>query len=458
MAGAGERIAETMSGADALLWTIGRDPVLRPTVIAVLALDRAPGWAEVRARMAMLTEIVPRLRSHAVSRPPGRGRPQFVDDIHFDLDIHLRRIGLPSQATFRDVLDIAQVMGTTGFDPELPPWEAVVVEGVDGERAALIVKLHHALVDGVGGLAMLLHLLDRRRRAPSPRPPVAKAPPGRTSLDFLEHLPTPRQVLEAARQVAANPAVQIDHLLSTGASVARLLAPARRPISALMTERSSRRSFEAFELTPGALRQAATVTGGTVNDLFVASVVCGLGRYHEFHGSALGGLRALMPVNVRGDDDGVAGNHFVPARFVIPMLADPAECLREVQRITGSWKHAPGLALSDVMATGLNLLPAPLVTAMWGSMLKGDDFCVTNVPGAPFETYLAGSRVDHFYAFAPPSGAALNVSLVTPAGRACIGVNVDTAAVPDSAKLATCLEEGFDEIFRLGPTRPEKSR
>lgn len=158
-----------------------------------------------------------------------------------------------------------------------------------------------------------------------------------------------------------------------------------------------------------------------------------------------------MPVNVRGVGDGVGvgGNHFVPARFVIPMLADAAACLREVQRITSSWKHAPGLALSDVMATGLNLLPAPLVTAMWGSMLKGDDFCVTNVPGAPFETYLAGSRVERFYAFAPPSGAGLNVSLVTPAGRACIGINVDTAAVPDSAKLATCLEEDFDEIFRL---------
>lgn len=75
MAGTRERITETMSGADALLWTIGRDPVLRPTVIAVLALDRAPGWADVRARIAVLTEIVPRFGSHAASRPLGRGTP-----------------------------------------------------------------------------------------------------------------------------------------------------------------------------------------------------------------------------------------------------------------------------------------------------------------------------------------------------------------------------------------------
>jgi hypothetical protein len=88
-------------------------------------------------------------------------------------------------------------------------------------------------------------------------------------------------------------------------------------------------------------------------------------------------------------------------------------------------------------------------------MLRGDDFCVTNVPGVPYETYLAGSRVDGFYAFAPPSGAALNVSLVTPAGRACVGISVDTAAIPDSPKLAASLEEGFAEIFGLGRSLDE---
>ena len=67
------RVAETMSGSDALLWTVGRDPVLRPTVVAVMALDRAPHWADVQDRVAALVDIVPRLRSRAKSRPLGRG-------------------------------------------------------------------------------------------------------------------------------------------------------------------------------------------------------------------------------------------------------------------------------------------------------------------------------------------------------------------------------------------------
>lgn len=82
-------------------------------------------------------------------------------------------------------------------------------------------------------------------------------------------------------------------------------------------------------------------------------------------------------------------------------------------------------------------------------MLKGDDFVVTNVPGLPFETYLAGAHVESMYGFAPTSGAALNVSLLTPADRACVGINIDTAAVPDGSVLTRCLREGFDEVCSL---------
>ena len=121
-----------------------------------------------------------------------------------------------------------------------------------------------------------------------------------------------------------------------------------------------------------------------------------------------------------------------------------------MQRITGSWKAAPGLALSELLANGLDKVPDPVVTAMWGSMLKGVDFCVTNVPGPTFETYLAGARVERMYAFAPPSGAAINVSLVTSAHRAGVGIVVDSEAVPDGPQLAACLADGLDEVVRLG--------
>ncbi len=128
------RNVDTMSGSDALLWTIGADPIMRPTIVAVVVMDQTPDWGVVRERIAGLTEAVPRLRSRAVTRAPGRGRPQFVPDDGFELDLHLRRVRLPGHGCLRDVLDLAQTMATSGFDAALPLWEATLVEGVDGGR------------------------------------------------------------------------------------------------------------------------------------------------------------------------------------------------------------------------------------------------------------------------------------------------------------------------------------
>ncbi|HUC36238.1 MAG TPA: wax ester/triacylglycerol synthase domain-containing protein [Acidimicrobiales bacterium] len=477
------RVTGTMSDADALLWTIGRDPFLRPTVVAVMALDRAPRFGDLQARHLALTGVVPRLRSRVVERPLGLGSPRFIEDGSFNLDLHLRRIVIPPPATFRSVLDLAQVMATTGFDPQLPLWEAAVVEGLEDGRAAYVVKLHHALVDGVGGIAVLLHLLDRHRRpargGSGPRGPSALSGAARhvpeepSDADGRARGPTwrfadlatragsdvspdpsaPRRLLDFLddmARTALHPSRPVELGVSTIGSAARLLAPARRPVSPLMVGRSMSRRFEVLDPPWRELKQAATATGGTVNDVFVAGIVTGLRRYHEIHGVSIDSLRVLMPVSVRSGSDAITGNRFVPARFVVAASPDPRECVRQVQRVAGAWKQAPGLAISDALAAGLNLLPSPLVSALWGSMLKGDDFCVTNVPGPPFETYLSGSCVERVYAFAPPSGAALNVSLVTPASRACVGVNVDTQAVPDSAKLAACLDEGIEEVLVLG--------
>jgi len=457
----------TMSVTDSLLWTVGRDPVLRATIVAVLVLDQAPQWEDVQARMRTLTQLVPRFRSRVQPASPlGWGRPVWVEEDGFDLDVHLRRIVVPPPATLRTVLDVAQVMGTTAFDPALPLWQAVVVEGIEGGQAALVVKLHHAVVDGVGGIAVILHLLDLHRsprqgaRIPDGtpvdlRPSVDEAvagnggAAGRLRAGVAQVLPASRRLMGATFRAAANPVAQITRARATAESAGRLLAPAHLPFSPLMTRRSLGRRFEVLDLPTGLLHETAGATGGTMNDVFLTGVLGGLRRYHLEHGIEVDQLRVLMPVNVRRDSDAIGGNHFVPVRFALPVPADAAERLRRVHDIAASWKHAPGLGMSDVLATALDLLPAPLTTALWGSMLKGDDFVVTNVPGPPFETYLAGAHVERLFGFAPVSGAALNVSLLTPAGRSCVGVNIDTAAVPDGTLMLRCLQEGFEEVFSL---------
>ena len=448
------RGVDTMSGSDALLWTISADPVMRPTIVALLVLDSTPDWAEVRARIASLTESVPRLRSRAVNRP-GRGRPQFVPDETFDLDVHLRRMRLPDHGGLRAVLDLAQTMATSGFDPALPLWEAVLVEGMDADAATLVMKVHHSLIDGVGGLTVLAHLFDTpgaARRAPRPEN-VPEAERGKASpLARLGDLPDAVRLVDDAMDVLLHPFRSFGRLAALGTSVARLMAPAGKPISPIMTGRSFRRHADVFDLDLQTVKQAAETWGGTINDVFVASVMRGLALYHEQHGVVSPGFRALMPVNVRTQSDPTGGNHFVPARFVIPAHADVADCVAEVRRVAEEWKNAPGLAMSDVLATGLSALPSVVARGLWGSMLLGNDVCVTNIPGPPFPVTLAGAAVKGIYAVSPPSGAALNVSLISAADRVCITVTADVAAVPDSPKLAGCIEDGFAEVCSAHPS------
>ena len=218
-----------------------------------------------------------------------------MTDDRFDLNLHLRRILLPPDAILRDVLDLAQTMATTGFDTELPPWEAVVVEGVDGDGAAFIIKLHHALVDGVGGVAVLMHLLDRVRQPTSERLLVPATTARRAPLGLISRLPAPRRVVETVLHASAHPFEEAERLVATTASAVRLLAPAGKPMSPLMTQRSFRRGFEVLDVAFEALRRAATSMNGTLNDVFVAATIRGISLYHEFHGEPVHGLRVLMP-------------------------------------------------------------------------------------------------------------------------------------------------------------------
>jgi diacylglycerol O-acyltransferase len=375
-----------------------------------------------------------------------------VLDETFALDMHLRHMRLPEFGVFRDILDMAQTMATRGFDAALPLWEAVLVEESQVNRAVLVMKVHHALIDGVGGLAVLARLFDAIHPMPhagAEARPQSEGPDPRlrhSALDRLPGLPGAARFAGDALNMMTHPVRSAGQLVAVGSSAGRLMAPARRPMSPIMTGRSFRRHVEILEFDLPTLKRAAKGWGGTLNDVFVASVVRGLALYHEQHGTAAAAFRALMPVNVRDPADRQGGNHFVPARFVIPVHRDIADGVAEVRRNAEQWKHAPGLAMSDVLAAGLSALPAGVARVLWSSILTGDDLCITNIPGPPFQAFLAGVAVVGIYAVTPPSGAALSVSLVSAAERACVTITTDAAAVHDSPKLAGCIEDGFFEV------------
>jgi diacylglycerol O-acyltransferase len=242
------------------------------------------------------------------------------------------------------------------------------------------------------------------------------------------------------------------HLREMLASVARMLAPVTKPLSPIMTGRSLSVRFDTITVPLEDLKAAGRKAEGRLNDAFVAGVTGGLRRYHQHHGADVGSLRMTMPINVRNESTAdLAGNQFVPARFEIPIdIDDPLERMRITRELVSDQRAEPALALTEPLAGILYRLPTSVTTSVFGSMLRGMDFVTTNVPGIPVPVYFAGARMDAQYAFAPMSGAASNIALLSYQDEVQIAINTDPAAVPDPEVFVGCLHEGIDEIRKAG--------
>ena len=218
-----------------------------------------------------------------------------------------------------------------------------------------------------------------------------------------------------------------------------------------MGERSLGRRFETLDVPMRDLRRSGRAVGGSINDALLAAVVGGVAAYHRGQNATLDELRLTMPISFRSPGDPLGGNRFAPVRFTVPGdIADPAERIRVVGAMAHRWAREPFLDHTDTLALALDRLPTSLTTAAFGGMLKHMDVVVTNVPGLPDTVYLSGAQVLSEYAFAPPTGAAANFSLLSMGDSACIGVVVDTAAIPEVASLVTCLQESFEEVRAVG--------
>jgi WS/DGAT/MGAT family acyltransferase len=458
--------ADRMSDADALMWTIEKDPLLRSTITAVAVLDRSPDRQVLRDAFDRASRVVPRLRQRVIGNAYSLAPPRWEIDPNFDLDFHVRWTKAAGDGSLRDLLDAAEPVAMQGFDRARPLWEVVVVDGLAEGRAGIVLKLHHSITDGVGAIKIAMHLFDVERdawrskgEAPAP-PPVHVLGPWSRLLDGVAHerrrqLGVAKRSLATVAGVAARATRDLPGSLrraaETTASVGRLLAPATEPLSPIMRDRSLSARFDTITVPLDELRAASKRADGKLNDAFVAAVLGGLRRYHDHHGVEVPALRMTMPINLRNEaTSDQAGNQFAPARFAVPLdVDDPIERMGVVRDLVRRQRSEPALAMAEPLASVLFRLPASVSTAVFGSLLRGSDFITSNVPGVPIPVFLAGARVESQFAFSPMSGAATNITLVSYTDAVHIGVNRDPAAIPDGDVFHACLEDGFAEIRKL---------
>jgi WS/DGAT/MGAT family acyltransferase len=456
-----------MTAFEALMWRVEEDPTLRSHMTAVEILDCVPDWDRLVAAHDWATRIVRRFRERVVEPLLHLGPPVWAADGDFDLSYHLRRVSLPAPAGLRELLDFAQSIAMAPLDPTRPQWEAVLVEGLEGDRAAYVLKLNHALTDGLGAI-QLLDMIHSRRREPTldklqlaPAPPEQPNPAGVLARQFARSLAgAPHDLGRAAiagvslaARGVGRPDRAVADAVQYARSLRRVLAPPSVGGSPLLRDRSRSWGFEAHDVALADLRAAAKAAGGSVNDAFLAALLGAFRRYHEHFGVAIDSMPIAIPISVRVDDHSMGGNRIAGARFAAPVgEPDPAARIRLVRESVIAARAEPAIDALSLVAPIASRLPGPIVTRLGRSGTQGNDLQASNVPGIGHTVYVAGAKVTHMYPFGPLPGCAAMVTLVSHAGTCCVGANLDRAAVTDTALFAACLRMGFDEVLELGGT------
>ncbi|HUH72205.1 MAG TPA: wax ester/triacylglycerol synthase domain-containing protein [Mycobacterium sp.] len=448
-----------MRNTDAFTWAMESDPRLRSTVVSVVLLERSPDWAAVRERYDLISRKLPMFRQRVVASPQP-APPRWEYDPDFDLDYHLRRAAVPAPGTLDAVLEMARLAEMQDFDRARALWETTLVDGLENGGAAMICKFHHALTDGIGGIQIAMNLFNLSEELyehePLPPEPEVSRPSAlrgyrdswRYDTGLLSNALTgalkwtPRLAYDSIRR----PVATIQSAAATAASVYRTVRPIRRTGSPLITDRGLIRRLGVHDVPMPLLREAAHRCGGALNDAFVAGVAGGLRRYHEEHGVPVGDLHLTMPISLRTKADTMGGNRITLMRFDVPVgEADPAARIKAIHQRTNAVRVERSLPYTQLIAGALNLVPRWYI----GSVLRHVDFLASDVPGVPVPVFLGGAPVRAQYAFGPTIGASVNVTLLTYVDTCGLGINVDTAAIPDYDVFHDAIVAGFDELLAL---------
>lgn len=409
---------------------------------AVLVLEAGPlglrnggvDIEQIRSYAAESLARTPRARQRGRDLALGR-LPVWVDDPFFDLVYHVRHVALPRPGDERQLKRLAARILSESLDPEKPPWELWVVEGLDEGRFALIAKADAALVSGHEGFDPLEAILDTSRDvALRPVPAIDPRPtPGRVGL-MREELA--RRARELARAESVTAALG-QGLRSALNALERALAS--RSGLPLTGPAGSQRRIELLELDQADLRMLAESLGASRRAILLATLAGALRVYVSRRGldPAAAEVRVLTPIRVGGGD--AAG---VAALVALP-LSEPDPLLRlEALRGTPVSEGRSGASLS--LLRDIARLHAASAAGRPASL------CVTALPGPEAPVYLLGSPVRGCTGIAPLlPGHVLGITATFYDGRVWLGFSGDAALAPDLPLLADSVAASFDELRRL---------
>jgi WS/DGAT/MGAT family acyltransferase len=432
-------------------------------------------------RIQRLMEVglhrTPRYRQR-IGRVPVLDHPIWVDDDHFNLAYHLRHTRLPLPGDERQLKRLVGRIMSQQLDRGKPLWEMWVVEGVEGDRCALVTKAHHCMIDGVGSVELTGSVMrptpehDPRLDEPAPRWVPRPAPrPGRMLVDEVAYRARALAATAAPTRALRHPRATGEALAGSLRDVGEALTAGLRPASPtpLNVDIGPHRRFDWTVMELDAVKAIRSKLGGTVNDVVLAIVAGALRRFLHRRGLRVENLdfRAMVPVNVRADiEREQMGNRVAMMVARLPLAArEPGERLARVAQETATLKRshqAHGVQLLEELGdhsfTTLFTLFGRLAAAS-----RPFNLVVTNVPGPQFPVYVLGSRLLAAYPLVPLyQSQALGIALFSYAGRLYWGFNADWDALPDLHDIVEAVEheqaalcQAADVAAASGAKRPE---
>jgi diacylglycerol O-acyltransferase len=403
--------------------------------------------------------LAPRLRQRVLRVPASLARPLWVDDERFDLDFHLRRAAIPSPG---GRLQLERAIGrvlSRPLDRAKPLWELYVFEGLTEDRTAVLLKMHHALADGISGMLIASALFDLSPDADLGRPPKRpwKPEPAPSSVDLAadaveDLLLHPMEALVRVAEAPMHAAAMIGQTLDGLRSIAGMGAPPRGPFDVHI---GPNRRFATAEVAFERIHEIKAALGGTVNDAVLTAVAGGLhhllrGRGEPTHGRT---LRVMVPVSVRSKaEHGDVGNRVAPAFVDVPVgKMTPRARLRRVRSSTQALKEST-MAVSADSIIGLGAYAPPAIHAMAARMVSRGrwfNLVVSNVPAPQVPLYLAGAPLLASYPSMPlGENSGLSVACTSLGGTMAFGLTADWDSAPDIDVLARGIESSFDELER----------
>ncbi len=413
----------------------------------------------IKRFVAAQLHLIPRYRQR-LAWVPIENHPVWVDDDRFNLDYHVRHTSLPKPGSEEQLKRLSARIMQQHLDRSRPLWEMWIVEGLEGDRFAMISKVHHCMIDGVSGVDLLKILMRLTPDTSIPEAPryMPRPTPGglellgqeifrRASLPF-ETLRDIRRFAREADDARREVSVRFRAIADTlGASMRRAsTTPLNRPIG-------PHRRFDWLTMDLAEIKSMRRALGGTLNDLVLTVVTGAVRRFLELRQVNLDEIdfRVMTPVSVRSDSErGTLGNRVSAWVVALPVSErDPRKQLEQISARTAELKGSKRAVAAEILTQAAEYTPSTLLSlgARNITRLLPFNMVVTNVPGPQIPMYCLGARMQEAYPHVPLlDNLGLGIALMSYDGRLCWGFNADYDLVPDLSAFVTAIQESFDEL------------